>query len=125
MDVYWVADRIESKDTPDIFFSIGSRAGVIELKRVSEWPKRPNTPIRLNHFTPGQKNFLRRHQQNTFLFLQVADEYFLLRGGIAAHLWGRRVPAPPTRFEIGKNALGWWEKKIDPRELQIMLILVH
>jgi hypothetical protein len=42
--------------TPDV----NHTGGWLELKRVDAWPARPGSPLRLPHFTPQQRVWLRR-----------------------------------------------------------------
>lgn len=72
--------------------------GWIELKYVAAWPKRPTTPLKIRHFTPEQRTFLTRRCRinrafkrpiGAWVLLQVADDFILLAGDVAAALIGR------------------------------------
>jgi hypothetical protein len=69
--------------TPDINY-IG---GWIELKQVDAWPKKETTPLRLPHFSKQQRIWLTRRWAkggDAWVLLQVAKEYFLFEGPVAA-----------------------------------------
>ena len=83
--------RIEdavSVGVPDVNY----RDGWIELKVVPSWPKRPGTPLRVDHFTPAQRVWLQRRCRcagRAYLMLRVgASEYLLFRGDVAAKCLG-------------------------------------
>jgi len=51
----------------------------LELKHVHEWPKRKTTPVRLNHFTAEQRQWLLQRGLaggTCGVLLQVKNEYF-------------------------------------------------
>lgn len=74
--------------TPDVAY-IG---GWIELKEADEWPKKPQTPLRLSHFTRHQRAWIRRHVEKggtAFVLLKVGkSEWFLIDGKTAADMLG-------------------------------------
>lgn len=76
--------RIENSvglGTPDINYL----HGWIELKYVPSWPKRGG-PLRIPHFTPQQRVFLRRRWLSgghAWLLLRVETEYLIFSGEIA------------------------------------------
>jgi hypothetical protein len=58
--------------TPDV----NCIRGWIELKYLPAWPKLPETPIKIDHFTPQQRNFLRRRWKaggGAWLLLRVGS----------------------------------------------------
>ena len=60
--------------------------GWLELKHAHEWPVRADTPLKLDHFTPQQRLFIRRHAPfgcNVKMLLQVDRDYILLEGEVA------------------------------------------
>jgi len=85
MKEYWEADRVEnpvSPGTPDVYFTLtcNGRMGWIELKHLHEWPKRPDTIVKIDHYTPQQKSFIRRHGERgalVCLLIQIKKDYFL------------------------------------------------
>lgn len=64
--------------------------GVLELKAVDAWPKRPDTPLRVEHYTQEQRIWHeRRHVKGgrVHVLLQVGSEFLLFRAiDAAAHL---------------------------------------
>ncbi len=45
---------------PDVDLCVGGVATSMELKRVSYWPKRAATVVRLPHYTEGQRGWLKK-----------------------------------------------------------------
>lgn len=86
--------------TPDVAY-IG---GWIELKEADEWPKRPQTPLRLPHFKPHQRAWAIRHSHKggvCLMLLKVGKfEWYLLDGLFSAHRLGKI-----TREEIQSASL--------------------
>lgn len=59
-------ERIEnmiSSGMPDVTYCLRGVEGFIELKEISDWPARPETPIHLPHYTPSQRNWHRARLQ--------------------------------------------------------------
>lgn len=57
--------RIENRvgnGVPDVHVATFGWQGWIELKSLPAWPKKPSTPVRLQHWTPGQRAWARRHE---------------------------------------------------------------
>lgn len=82
------AKRLEDlldKGTADVvyclqWFDEPSRMGWVELKRLSEWPKRTTTIVRLPHYTPDQATFLEtwgRAGAGAFLLAHIETEFLL------------------------------------------------
>lgn len=72
---------------PDVEF-IG---GTMELKKVDNWPARPDTPLRLDHYTQGQRVWHTRRWTkggNVTVLVQVSVEYLLFAGDVAATVLG-------------------------------------
>lgn len=66
----------------------------IELKSLERWPKRPDTLIRMEHWTPQQRVWhLRRAKAGgiSFVLLEVCEarEFLLLDGALAVRYLGR------------------------------------
>lgn len=81
--------------------------GVIELKQVDRWPARPETPLKLDHFTREQRIFLERRWRkggNAFLLVQV-DKTFLLYDGSDVQQIGRTL----NQAELRAKALKVWD----------------
>lgn len=104
---------------PDVEFIIGGKAGTIELKVAKEWPKRPDTPLRLRHYTQEQKEDARaRHIAGgrPFLLLEVSDTFMLSRAPWSL-LVGSKERAVLERICDAK-----WEGEINGRELLAALM---
>lgn len=98
--------------TPDINF-IG---GWIECKWLRAWPKKPETPVRLDHpLTPQQKAWLRRRRRRggeAWVMLQCGREWLLFKGEVASdhlgtatqrelkYLWAHRTWKVLDRCEL-------------------------
>lgn len=101
--------------TPDVNYI----EGWLELKWLRRWPVRPDTPVRLEHFTQEQRVWLRRRVNRggqVHLLLQVGREYLLLDGLRASVLLGEA-----TREQLVDAAAGHWTNGIDWRELRMKL----
>ena len=76
--------------TPDVNYA----HGWIELKAMPEFPKRPDTPLRVPHYTPQQKIWAvkRSHAGGLcWLLIMVGREWFLLDGVVAARHLGESI----------------------------------
>lgn len=84
--------------TPDVNY-IG---GWIELKWIEEWPKRNDTVVRIDHYTPQQRVFAIRRRLaggTCWLLLQCRREWLLFDSAVAAtHINGS------TRTELTEVA---------------------
>jgi len=95
MKDHWEATRIECHSAlgvPDVYYTMkGSGSmGWLELKRLEEWPKRINTRIKIQHFTPQQRNFIKDHGKlgaNVFMLLQVEEDHLLLTWKTCCYLY--------------------------------------
>lgn len=75
------AEGFAGKGTPDGIFAYSMTSGVIELKYVKEWPKRPGTTVPVD-LTPEQWNWLSDFVDKGgrgYVLLGVEDDWFLLR----------------------------------------------
>jgi len=91
--------------TPDVNYV----DGWIELKWRRDWPKRPETPVLISHFTDTQRRWLTQRRKSggrAFLLLQIKDKWMLFEGGVAAETVGR-VP----KFELIAAAYRVWTGK--------------
>tara|TARA_R110002167_G_scaffold93122_1_gene249752 strand:+ start:7833 stop:8240 length:408 start_codon:yes stop_codon:yes gene_type:complete len=100
------ARRVENKcgkGTPDVNY-IG---GWVELKQQDAWPKRPTTKVRLNHdLSLEQRIWINRREKKggtVYVLLQIARDYLLLSGGVAATVIGEANEA-----ELRSAALHVW-----------------
>jgi hypothetical protein len=80
-------ERVENrvkKDTPDLYLSaqysdgvgFGTLRGWVELKVLDRFPARAATPVKINHWTTGQRYWALRHRKSggtTWLVVAVED----------------------------------------------------
>lgn len=80
-------ERVENrvkKDTPDLYLAtqvhegttVSRLAGWVELKVLEAFPARATTPVRIDHWTTGQRFWALRHRQRggtTWLVVEVVD----------------------------------------------------
>jgi len=115
----WKVQRIENlfdAGIPDIYFTTTDKGtmGWIELKYAHDWPKRKTTPMKFEHFTPEQKNWIREHGSvggNIFVFIQVKRDYLLFDW--TAHSFLGTVP----KSELFDRCLYYWKNQIKKEEL--------
>jgi len=119
MNQNWEVQRVENligPGTPDLYYTLGKNStGWLELKYLDDWPKKRPTPVKIEHYTPQQRNWFRRHGSkgaNVFLLLQVNKEYLLFDWETAVKHVGN-YPA----FELKVAAIGYWKNKINYSEL--------
>ena len=98
--------------TPDINF-IG---GWIECKWLRAWPKRPDTPVKLDHpLLASQKVWIRRRIRRggrAWVMLQCGREWFLFKGDVACDFLGTS-----SRNELHYYARAHWHIGLDADEL--------
>lgn len=73
--------------TPPGFPDVSYADGLLELKWLPAWPARPDTPVRVDHFTREQRLLLRRRWLSggdAWLLLQVENVWMLFDGETAA-----------------------------------------
>jgi hypothetical protein len=76
--------RIENRvgsGVPDVFAATFGWQGWVELKVLPAWPKKPSTPVRLQHWTPVQRNWARRHEDycgRVALLVEIAQSETLV-----------------------------------------------
>ncbi len=84
-------ERIENNvgaGTPDVLYCLLGHVGMIELKAIPSWPKRPDTIVKIDHFTKQQKVWLSRWVRcggKAYVLLKVAQprEYLLFDAATA------------------------------------------
>lgn len=94
--------------TPDVSYA----GGWIENKAMEHWPVKPETPLRVDHFTPQQRIFLIRRRKaggRAFLLLTVERDWLLFDGDTAARFLGTS-----TKAELLPMALATWIGKTPP-----------
>ena len=98
--------------TPDVNF-IG---GWIECKWLRAWPKRPGTPVKLDHpLLPSQKVWIKRRNRRggrAWVMLQCGREWFLFKGGVACDFLGTA-----SRHDLYRQAYYVWRTGLDTDEL--------
>lgn len=129
----WEIQRVENSvgpGTPDVYYTMNSGTmGWLENKHAHEWPKRPSTALRLDHFTPQQRSFLRRHgklKANVWILLQVESDYFLLdyqeAQNIGGEYWDKKFSEKPwTKQDYLDNCSYHWYPRINYQELIFVL----
>lgn len=95
MKGHWEPQRVENPagpGTPDVYYTmLTGTMGWVELKHVDKWPVRASTALNINHFTPQQRAWLRRHGKagcQCHVLLQVDTDYFLLDWEEAQNIGG-------------------------------------
>ena len=107
--------------TPDMNLCINGAEYWVELKFLDKWPIRPQTPVKIKHFTPVQRLFLRQRWNAggaSFLLLKVGEtrQYLLF---IGAHCQG--IGETLTTASLLTMAEKVWHNQVDAKELiQIM-----
>lgn len=95
--------------TPDVSYI----DGWIELKWLRGWPKREDSPVTIEHYTPQQRVFHVEHWRKggaVHLLLQVRGTWLLFDGPTAARIVGK-VP----RAELEAAALEHWHSESEMR----------
>lgn len=115
------AVRIESRTTGSGIPDVNYNHGWIELKYLEGWPVRPNTPVRIDHYTKEQRAWAVQRTLaggQVFFLLKVGTmEWLLLQGAVAAQSVGR-LP----RSELYKKCLARWVRKPKKEELLTWLL---
>jgi len=114
MSAHWQADRHEDKlalGVADVSFACGGRHGWMELKQADAWPARPDTVLRLPHFTTDQRLWLRTKGKaagNTWLMLNVGDagREWLLFSWAALDVVGTSPRAKLYDFAVLRSSRG-------------------
>lgn len=109
--------RIEDKlsqGVPDVNGCWQGREFWIELKRLDAWPKRPQTVVRIPHYTNEQRLWIRRRGRaggNALLLVQI-DQDFLLYNWVYAQRVGELIST-----HMLSTASSRWKGKICAQEL--------
>ena len=88
----WLADRIETGITragiPDIFFTIDSRMGWIELKSIKKLPSKETSLVE-SKISALQVHWLKTRWPNTWLLLRVdtPKSFYLFKGNHVRNKW--------------------------------------
>ena len=79
----WLATRLESSSgngVPDVTFSMPNINGFLELKYIPEWPKKPETKVKLP-LRPEQKFWIGTRGKmggNVWVLCRIGNDFFLL-----------------------------------------------
>lgn len=128
----WKVQRVENMvgpGTPDVYYTlISGDMGWLELKHEKEWPKRATTALKVDHFTPQQRGWLRRHGgfgAKVFVLIQVDKQYFLLDWEEAQNIggkhWDPKYSKRPWTKEDYEELTYKWERRINYSELYFAL----
>lgn len=115
----WDALAVENPakpGTPDLECTLGW----IEVKWMRSWPKRPETVVRVDHYTPQQRVWARRRALaggKVWLMLIVGTEWLLFRGEDAAEYLGKL-----TQGGLYDLAVRDWTRTPRRKELEECLI---
>jgi len=112
LDAVAVETKLED-GIPDVNY-IG---GWIELKWLRNWPKRPETPVKLGHdLMPHQRAWLRRRHRRggrAWVLLQVGREWLLFDAPVAVEIIGK-----VNRQEMVDKSHSYWQNGLNPDELK-------
>ncbi len=95
--------------TPDVNYI----EGWIELKWLRAWPKRETTDVKLDHYTPQQRLWIKRRHENggkVFLLLQCKREWLLFKHPATMDVG--KVP----KAELIKMAYKYWKNGLNKEE---------
>lgn len=118
MGTRWDAQSHEDRYSvgiPDLSYGARGVNGWIELKRVLKWPKMPETPVKIDHLTANQVNWLKkrgRRAGHCYILIQVDAEYFVFPFHEA-----RRVRAGITREKFSEFCVLHMSGSLDPDKL--------
>jgi hypothetical protein len=113
----WFAERIENrlgKGTPDVAFSICGAHGWLELKHLHAWPPEGHV-VKIPHYTPEQKLWLRACGKGCWLLLKVGKEWILFDHAQA------QLVGSITREAMMVSMRMYWSPSIIPEELTSIL----
>ena len=103
--------------TPDVNYV----EGWLELKSLPAWPKRPETPVRIDHLTPQQRVWLWARDKAggaAWLLLKVADDWLLFQPPVVtAPAFGREWP---KQMLINVAAEIWFGGLVDAELLEVI-----
>lgn len=125
MKEYWEPERVENPagpGTPDVYITMKANGKMhwIELKHVHKYPKRATTIIKVDHFSPQQKSFIRRHSKyggSVWVMIQIEKDYFFFHGFNALNI------GELTKEEYFTGADRVWKNRINYTELVDCLLI--
>lgn len=107
-------ENVLGAGTPDVNFI----EGMIELKFLKEWPKKPATPVKFHRLSSAQKVWIGRRWHrggNVWLLARIASDYLLFRGKDVQPL------NTLNRQELMDHALKVWNRQLNWKELKELL----
>ncbi|MCK9231141.1 MAG: hypothetical protein RBS96_02535 [Dehalococcoidales bacterium] len=115
----WIPTDIESPcspGVPDIYYTnrVYKRMGWVELKYIHRWPINSQRILKVEHFTPQQKNWIRLNHKagaRVFLMIQVGKDYLIFDGETAQNVGAM------NKHEMFVMALKSWSNRINSQEL--------
>ena len=102
--------------TPDVNYA----GGWIELKWLRQWPAKPETPVRLPHFTLVQKAWITNRAQaggNIWVMLQCKKEWMIWDGPTACKILGQT-----PKQQLLEQSRHYWPNGLNAKELQTLLM---
>lgn len=96
--------------TPDVECTLGW----LELKEMGRWPKY-GEPLRVNHFRPGQRVWLRRRWRAgdaAYILLKVKHDWLLFAGDVGSEIIGKA-----TEEQLRTASLTSWTSRTVKRGL--------
>lgn len=103
-------ENVAGVGTPDVNFRPTPRGSWIECKCLRSWPKRPETPVRLDHpLTLEQRIWLTVRAEageanHVVLQVQASQEWLVFEGGAAAEILGKA-----TKADLLEAAVAHWK----------------
>ncbi len=97
---YGCLQRIETSTAPgvpDVAYCLLGASGWLELKEVASWPKKPETPLRLNSLTLDQVLWMERWERaggSAHVLLQAGRDVLLLSPLFARRIYENRATRP-------------------------------
>lgn len=111
LHAFAVENETAGPGTPDVNYI----EGWIELKKLHRWPARQDTIVKIEHYSPQQRVFAvkrRRMGGNCWMLLQVANQWLLYDGAVAAVIFNKS-----TTKEMYEAAHKVWPAGLDKKEL--------
>lgn len=114
--------RVENRTgpgTPDVYVCHHGKSVWLELKTLNGWPVRPQTIVRVDHYTAHQKLWGEAHWKaggDSYVLLKVCQDWLLFTARLAGMYLGQ---AP--KFRLADIATKCWWGKLNADELNWFL----